>query len=88
MKRWSLILLVVPVALAGLVFAVSNAGAVSLDLFGLVLELPLGVVVLGALFAGCIAGGAVLWAGVILPLRVRLRQAQRREAAGRPGPAA
>jgi uncharacterized integral membrane protein len=88
MKRWSLILLVVPVALAGLVFAVSNAAPVALDLFGLVVDLPLGVVVLGSLFLGCASGGAVLWAGVILPLRLRLRQAQRRESVGRADPAA
>lgn len=88
MKRWSLVLLVVPVALAGLVFAVSNATPVALDLFGLVVEVPLGVAVLASLFLGCAAGGTVLWAGVILPLRVRLRQTQRRDAASRADPVA
>jgi uncharacterized integral membrane protein len=74
MNRWLLIPLLLLVLLASLVFAAQNAGEVSLNLYGAELSLPLGVVVLGALFAGCLAGGAVLWFGVILPLRMRLRR--------------
>jgi uncharacterized integral membrane protein len=75
MNRWLLLPLLLLVVLASLVFAVQNAGEVVLNLYGAELPLPLGVVVLGALFAGCLAGGLVLWFGVILPLRVRLRRA-------------
>jgi uncharacterized integral membrane protein len=81
MKRWLLILLVALVVLASLVFAARNAGETTLDLLGLQVALPLGVIVLAALFLGCLAGGLVLWSGVILPLRLKLRQASRREAA-------
>jgi uncharacterized integral membrane protein len=81
MKRWLLILLVALVVLASLVFAARNAGETTLDLLGLQVALPLGVIVLAALFLGCLAGGLVLWSGVILPLRLKLRQASRRDAA-------
>jgi uncharacterized integral membrane protein len=84
MKRWLLILLVALVVLASLVFAVRNAGPATLDLYGLQVAMPLGVIVLGALFLGCLAGGLVLWSGVILPLRLKLRQATRRDAAREP----
>lgn len=80
MKRWLLILLVALVVLASLVFVIRNAGATLLDLYGLQVTMPLGVIVLAALFIGCLAGGLVLWAGVVLPLRLKLRQAARREA--------
>jgi uncharacterized integral membrane protein len=83
MNRWLLLPLVALVAISGLVFAAQNAGEVSLVLFGPEFTLPLGVLVLAALFAGCLAGGSVLWFGVILPLRIRLRQGARREAAAR-----
>jgi uncharacterized integral membrane protein len=85
MKRWLLILLVALVVLASLVFAIRNAGAATLDIYGLQFTLPLGVIVLAALLAGCLAAGLVLWAGVILPLRLKLRQAARREATREPG---
>ncbi len=80
MKQWLLVVLTVLVALASLVFAWYNSVLVALDLFGLQVSLPLGVVVLASLFTGCLLGGGVLLGGVILPLRLRLRQAQRREA--------
>ncbi|MCE3004716.1 MAG: LapA family protein [Xanthomonadaceae bacterium] len=76
MNRWLLIPLVLLVVLASLVFAAQNAGTVVLNVFGAEWPLPLGVVVLGALFGGCLAGGVVLWFGVILPLRMRLRRMQ------------
>ena len=83
MNRWLFLPLALVVAVAGLVFATQNAGEVSLVVFGASFVLPLGVVVLAALFAGCLAGGTVLWFGVILPLRIRLRQGARRESAAR-----
>ena len=79
MKQWLLVVLTVLVALASLVFAWYNSGLVALDLFGLQVSLPLGVVVLASLFTGCLLGGGVLLGAVILPLRLRVRQAQRRE---------
>jgi|GEM_PF-2870429 uncharacterized integral membrane protein len=79
MKRWLLVASTMLVALASLVFAYYNSGLVALDLFGFGISLPLGVVVLASLFSGCLLGGGVLLGGVILPLRMRLRQAQRRD---------
>jgi putative membrane protein len=80
MKHWLLVVLTILVALASLVFAWYNSALVALDLFGFPVSLPLGVVVLASLFTGCLLGGGVLLGGVILPLRLRLRKAQRRDA--------
>jgi uncharacterized integral membrane protein len=85
MKRWLLIPSILLVVLASLVFAVQNATEVALDLYGLQLSAPLGVVVLGSLFLGCLLGGMALLLGVIVPLRLRLRQARRREAGSADG---
>ncbi len=71
MNRWLLVPVFLVVILASLVFAVQNAGPANLVLFGTRFMLPLGVLVLGALFAGSLAAGLVLWFGVILPLRLR-----------------
>jgi lipopolysaccharide biosynthesis regulator YciM len=49
--------------------------------------LPLGVLVLVAVLLGALLGGAVLYFGVILPLRMRLRRAQRELAGTRPADA-
>lgn len=78
MRRWFLIVLIVAAVVTSLAFAAANARTVSLDLYLVVFELPLGVLVIGALFVGCLLGGLVLWAGVILPLRMRLAAAQRK----------
>ena len=77
MKRWLLIVLLVVAVVVSLAFAAANARGVTLDLYMVAFELPLGVVVIGALFIGCLLGGVVLWGGVILPLRIRLAAAQR-----------
>lgn len=77
MNRWLLVPAFLVVILASLVFAVQNAGPATLALFGTRYTLPLGVLVLGALFAGSLAAGLVLWFGVILPLRLRLRRGGR-----------
>jgi uncharacterized integral membrane protein len=77
MNGWLLVPAFLVVILASLVFAVQNAGPVTVVLFGARYTLPLGVLLLGALFAGSLAAGLVLWAGLILPLRLRLRRGGR-----------
>ena len=89
MKRWIAILIGVLVVVDAVVFSVINADSATLDLYFFDLTLPLGVLVLLALLVGFLLAGAVLYFGVILPLRMRL-SAARRDAARRdePKPAA
>jgi uncharacterized integral membrane protein len=53
----------VPLALLAISFAVSNLGNISLQLWPLpgVLDLPVFLAVLGALFVGFLIGGTVAW---------------------------
>jgi uncharacterized integral membrane protein len=85
MKRWILLVLALFVVLVGIVFSAINAQSVTLDLYAFSFSLPLGIAVLGSLFLGCLLGGTVLYAGVIVPLRLR-SGALRREIAKRDAP--
>ena len=85
MTRWLTILCLVLVAAAAFAFSLLNQGAARLDLGAWTPELPLGVLVLVALLVGALIGGTVLYLGVILPLRMRLRRALR-ELAGTRAP--
>lgn len=64
---------------AGAALGLLNPQPVVLDLGVTALRAGLGVLVLGALLAGAVAGGLVLALGVILPLRNRLRRASQRD---------
>jgi uncharacterized integral membrane protein len=67
------------IGLFGIAFSILNLEQVTLLLgFGSV-TLPLGLLVLLSLFAGALSGGLLLWAAVILPLRLRLRACEKRE---------
>lgn len=61
---------------AGILVGALNPQAVSLDFGFAVLHGTLGVALLAAMLVGVVAGGLVLTASVILPLRQRLRRAQ------------
>ena len=60
----------------GLIVGALNPQPVDLDLGIATLHATLGVSVLVALLVGIVAGGLVLTASVVLPLRRRLRQQQ------------
>ena len=77
MARWLTILCLAAVAVVAFTFSLLNPTAARLDLGTWTPELPLGVLVLVAVLLGALLGGAVLYFGVILPLRMRLRRAQR-----------
>ncbi len=61
----------------GLIVGALNPQPVGLDLGVATLHATLGVTVLIALLVGVIAGGLVLMASVVLPLRRRLRLAKK-----------
>ena len=87
MKRWLTILLALVVVVAAIVFSAINTAEAPLDLYLARLSLPVGVLVLASLLAGCALGGVVLYTGVIVPLRMRIT-ALRRELERRAGPPA
>lgn len=68
----------IPVAAAVVAFAVANRGSVKLSLLPLPfeIELPLYLVVLGAMLAGLILGGLIAWLSAGR-LRRRVRQSAR-----------
>jgi len=86
MARWLTILILAAVAAVAFTFSLLNPTVARLDLGTWTPELPLGVLVLLAVLLGALLGGSVLYFGVILPLRMRLRRAQRELAGTRPGP--
>jgi len=86
MARWLTILCLAAVAAVAFTFSLLNPATAKLDLGTWTPELPLGVLVLLAVLLGALLGGSVLYFGVILPLRMRLRRAQRELAGTRPGP--
>ena len=61
---------------AGIVVGALNPQSVTLDFGFVVVHGTLGVALLVALLVGAVAGGLMLTASVILPLRQRLRRAQ------------
>jgi lipopolysaccharide assembly protein A len=86
MKRGILLGFAALVALVGIIFSAINAESAELDFYFGSLSLPLGVLVLLSLLTGFMLGGLVLWAGVVLPLRLRLRQANRQIATAQTAP--
>lgn len=61
---------------AGVALGALNPQPVTLDLGIVVLSSTLGVVVLATLLVGTIAGGMLLAASVVAPLKQKLRRAQ------------
>ncbi|HRQ65455.1 MAG TPA: lipopolysaccharide assembly protein LapA domain-containing protein [Xanthomonadaceae bacterium] len=74
-------LIVIPLAilfaLAGILFGSLNASWVEVDLYAIQFSAPLGVLLLGVLAVGALAGGLCLWLTVVLPMGGRLRRAER-----------
>ena len=77
MTRWLTILIALLVVFAAIVFSAINTGATALDFYFGSISVPVGVLVLAALFAGCVLGGLVLYPGVIVPLRMRVTALRR-----------
>ncbi|UXI66626.1 lipopolysaccharide assembly protein LapA domain-containing protein [Tahibacter amnicola] len=87
---WIVLLLVF--LAAGALFGALNSDAVALDFYFFQSTWPKGAALLGGLLLGWIAGGAVVWLAVVLPLKSRLsrlrREAVRREPVASAGPGA
>lgn len=82
MARWFWSTLAALIAFLGLAFSLLNFQQVSLEVGFGTLTLPLGVLVLLSLLAGSLVAGLLLWAGVILPMRFRLRALEKGRAMG------
>ncbi|HET9485703.1 MAG TPA: lipopolysaccharide assembly protein LapA domain-containing protein [Xanthomonadales bacterium] len=80
MKRALIFTLAVVVTLLAIVFSAINAKPAKLDLYVGAIDLPVGVLVLAAMLVGCLLAGAVLYAAVILPLRLQLAALLREKA--------
>jgi uncharacterized integral membrane protein len=72
-------LVFIPVAVAVVIFAVMNRGAVTVSLWPLPYDIviPLFVAVLGAMAAGALLGGGVVWFGIV-KWRFKARAGERR----------
>lgn len=83
MARTILSVVATTIVAAGVAFSLFNLQQVTLELGFGSLTLPLGVLVLLALTTGALGAGVMLWAGVVLPMRMRLRTLEKvRAAAG------
>ena len=71
--RLFLILLALLFVVAGAVFGALNSERVAIDFYFASTDLPKGAALLGALLLGWIAGGVVVYLGMVLRLRRRLR---------------
>lgn len=61
----------------GALFGALNPARAPIDFYFYTAELRLGLALLLAGLAGAMIGGFCVWAGVVVPLRSRLRRAQR-----------
>jgi len=77
MTRWLIIITALAMAFLGVVFSAINLDPVALDLYYFSMQLPAGVLVLASVLLGFLLSGAFLYAGVIIPLRMRLGTARR-----------
>ena len=68
------LLLAIAFLVAGIAVGALNPQPVAIDLGFAVLRASLGVALILALLAGVVAGGLVLVASVVLPLRQKLRR--------------
>ena len=77
--RFGLILLVLVFAGAGAVFGALNNQPVTFDFYFASVSLARGGALLGALLAGWLLGGLLIWFSMVVPLRVRLRRLSRQQ---------
>jgi uncharacterized membrane protein YciS (DUF1049 family) len=78
MRFGLIVLLVFVFAVAGASFGALNSQAIELDFYVATLTLVKGGVVIGALLLGWLLGGLLVYLGLVLPLRRRLRAQSRR----------
>ena len=71
--RLGLILLILLFVALGALFGALNSDSIVLDLYFGVVQLPKGVALLGVLLLGWFVGGLVVYLGLVLRLRRRLR---------------
>ena len=76
--RFGLILLVLVFAALGALFGALNSESVALDFYVTTMQFPKGAALLFALFLGWLLGGLLVYLGLVLRLRRRMR-AQARE---------
>jgi len=72
------ILLVLFFAAAGAVFGALNGEAVAYDFYFTVLTVPKGAMLIAAVLLGWLLGGALVYFGLVLRLRARLRTQARK----------
>jgi putative membrane protein len=78
MRLGLIVFLVFVFAVAGAAFGALNSQPVELDFYFGTLTLVKGGVVIGALLVGWLLGGLLVYIGLVLPLRRRLRVQSRR----------
>lgn len=77
MRRWLLAIVVVLMAAVAAAFSLINRDAVTLDLLFTRFDLPLGVLVIAALFVGALVAGLVLFGTVVFAQNLKLRTLRR-----------
>jgi len=75
--RFGLIFLALLFAAAGAAFGALNSERVVFDFYFFVLDAPKGAVLLCALLSGWVLGGLLVYTGLVLRLRRRVRQLKR-----------
>ncbi|HSE12114.1 MAG TPA: lipopolysaccharide assembly protein LapA domain-containing protein [Rudaea sp.] len=78
MRFGLIVLLVFVFAVAGASFGALNSQAIELDFYFGTLTVVKGGIVIGALLLGWLLGGLLVYLGLVLPLRRRLRAQSRR----------
>jgi lipopolysaccharide assembly protein A len=78
MRFGLIVFLVFAFAVAGASFGALNSQAIELDFYFGTLTLVKGGVVIGALLLGWLLGGLLVYVGLVMPLRRRLRAQSRR----------
>lgn len=78
MRFGLIVLLVFVFAVAGASFGALNSQAIELDFYFGTITLVKGGIVIGALLLGWLLGGLLVYIGLVLPLRGRLRAQSRR----------
>ena len=71
--RVGIILLVLLVAVAGALFGALNGERVAFDFYYASVQLPKGAALLAALLVGWLVGGLIVYFGLVLRLRKRVR---------------